>query len=145
MNEIQKLNKLFNINPSVKNFVRNLDITQTAGGEMLDIDRLFNHQYKNKTMSTKYGKKPAQKPTTHKEPEEAVFAQGITIFKPREGAPDYVKGSIIVSIEQFVDWCEKNAQYITTHATYGDQIKFEVKESQGGMLYLQVNTYKSNK
>ena len=152
MDELQKLNILFGINPALKKLVKKLDLSITEDGEVLDIDRLFNHSIKNEKMS-KFSKKPAPAQTTSKfgkpkaaeEKQEMIFAQGITIFKPREGSPDYVKGSVIVSIETFVDWCEKNEQYLTTHATFGTQLKLEVKESQGGMLYFQVNTYKPGK
>ena len=148
MDEIQKLNILYGINPAIGKFIKNLDLTVTEDGELLDIDRLFNHNIKTKKMS-KFSKKPAAAPakTAAKADtkEEMVFAQGITIFKPREGSPDYVKGTVIVSLENLIEWCENNDQYLTTHSTYGSQLKLEIKESQGGMLYFQVNTYKPGK
>jgi hypothetical protein len=147
MDEIEKMNILLNVNPALRKFIKNLDLTVTEGGEVLDIDRLFNNNIKQSKMS-KFSKKPAPaKPTAAKadEKQEMIFAQGITVFSPREGAPDYVKGSVIISLETFVDWCEKNEQYLTTHGTFGTQLKLELKQSQGGMLYFQVNTYKPGK
>lgn len=50
------------------------------------------------------------------EKKEKVFAKGIYFDKPREGAPDFVKGNISVKVDDFIAFAkehEKNQATLT--------------------------------
>jgi len=63
-----------------------------------------------------------------------IFAEGIYFNKPREGAPDFVKGKIALQPEKLYQWSK---QY-TNDKGY---VNIDLKKSKEGKLYLQLNTY----
>lgn len=65
---------------------------------------------------------------------DKIFADGVFFKKPREGAPGFVKGSVSIKLQDFKPFAEK-------HANDG-WINLDLKESQGGKLYFQLNTWK---
>lgn len=76
---------------------------------------------------------------------DAVFASGFNIFQPRATAPNFAKGTICISLSQFITFCEEHPEYLRPHETFGDQIFLDLNESQEGVLYAKVNTYKKEK
>lgn len=71
--------------------------------------------------------------------EKKVFPKGISFFEPRAGAPTWVKGSVIISMRDLVDWVKANPDVLTEHEKYGKQLKLTVTEK--GM---HVDTWKPN-
>jgi len=71
---------------------------------------------------------------TPKTPSSAVFADGIIFKRPREGAPDFVKGSLSFKVEEAVAFLQK-------HVDNG-WVNVDLKKSKGGKLYLQLNDWK---
>lgn len=69
-----------------------------------------------------------------------VFADGLFFNKKRDGAPDYIKGSISIEVENFTTFLKNNVQYVNPKG----YITIDLKQSQKGTLYFQVNTYKAN-
>jgi hypothetical protein len=69
--------------------------------------------------------------------EEKIYPKGISYFDKRENAPEWVKGSLVISINQFTEWLNANSNLITEHEKYGNQIKFTLTEKG-----LQVDTWK---
>lgn len=70
---------------------------------------------------------------------EPVFAEGLFFSRPRQGAPDYVKGSMSVEPSQFIKFLEKNVEYLSPKGW----MNLDLKESKdGSKLYFQVNTWK---
>lgn len=67
--------------------------------------------------------------------EEKVFASGLFFRRPNEGAPTFVKGSVGVKVDEFVAFLEKNK-------AEDGWVRLDLKESQGGKLYFQLNTWK---
>ena len=65
--------------------------------------------------------------------EQAKFVDGLIIKKPRDNAPDFVKGSISIKREELAKWL--NGQQ-------GDWINLDIKESQKGTWYAQINEWK---
>jgi hypothetical protein len=67
---------------------------------------------------------------------EKVFAQGL-IAKRRDGAPDFVTCSLSVKVDEF-------KEFLDTHAANG-WVNLNVKKSQGGKYYAELDTWKPNK
>ncbi|MGK0298209.1 MAG: hypothetical protein ACI9XC_001827 [Gammaproteobacteria bacterium] len=61
------------------------------------------------------------------------FPSGLIIKAPREGAPDFVKGSISIKREELVNWLNLKQD---------DWINLDIKVSKQGKWYTQVNTWK---
>ena len=69
-----------------------------------------------------------------------IYPKGIVIFAPHEKAPEFVKGKVIINLNDFQLWLEENNNLIHTHEKYGEQIKLELLEGKDG-LYFKVDTY----
>ena len=65
---------------------------------------------------------------------EKVFADGIIFKLPRDGAPDFVKGSLSFKTEEAVKWLQDN--------TTNGWVNVDLKLSQGGKAYAELNTWK---
>ena len=64
-----------------------------------------------------------------------IFADGIMFKKPREGSPEFVKGSISIKVNDFIEFCKK-------HDSFG-WVNLDLKKSATkGTLYLELNTWK---
>lgn len=61
------------------------------------------------------------------------FPSGLIIKAPRQGAPDFIKGSISIKKADLIAWLELQE---------GDWVNADIKESKGGKWYAQVNTWK---
>ena len=64
---------------------------------------------------------------------EKVFAEGVFFSKPREGAPDFIKGNVSLDA-RVIDFYNK-------HKNNGGYVNLDLKESKGGKLYLEVNEW----
>jgi hypothetical protein len=67
--------------------------------------------------------------------EEKVFASGLVFKLPSEKAPEYVKGKISIKVDEFVSWLQ-------SHVNNNGWVDIDVKESHGGKIYCELNTYK---
>ena len=65
--------------------------------------------------------------------ENVEFPAGLIIKAPREGAPDFVKGSISIKRAELVDWLNQKQD---------EWINLDIKVSKQGKWYTQVNTWK---
>ena len=66
--------------------------------------------------------------------EEKKFVNGLFVKKPHEKAPDFVKMAISIKREDLIGFLEQEK---------GEWVNIDVKESRGGKLYAEVNTYQS--
>jgi hypothetical protein len=62
------------------------------------------------------------------------FITGMRFSAPREKAPEWCKGTISVNIEEFVAYARANQDS-------RGWLNIDVKESKGGNLYCELNTY----
>ena len=67
---------------------------------------------------------------------EKIFADGFIFKRPSEKAPDFVKGNISIKIAEFIPFVEK-------HSNDG-WINLDLKESKGGKLYCELNTWRKD-
>ncbi len=67
---------------------------------------------------------------------DKIFAKGLMFRRPREGAPDYVKGSMAVKSDEFINFLKDNSQYLSPQGW----MNFDLKVSKdGATLYFEVN------
>jgi len=63
---------------------------------------------------------------------ETKFVDGMRVFAPRDGAPDFVIADIVIDHDEFADWV----------ADRGDKVRITIKRSKGGKLYASENDWK---
>lgn len=68
---------------------------------------------------------------------DKVFADGLRFERPREGAPDFVKGRISVQVEEFTKFLEK-------HKSEKGWVNLDllVSKKEGNPLYFQLDNWK---
>ena len=74
---------------------------------------------------------------------DTIYVKGIRIFPKTDGAPDFVKGSGVITINELVKFCAENPDYMSEYQG-NMQLRFELLEGRNG-LYFTVNTYKKKK
>lgn len=67
---------------------------------------------------------------------ETPLPDGISFFEPRQGAPDFILGSISINRERFISYL------MTQETDEKGYIPFDVKMSKAGKPYVSLNTYK---
>ena len=65
---------------------------------------------------------------------DPVFADGFIFKRPREGAPEFVKGALSLKVDEAIAFLQK-------HNNAG-WVNLDLNNSQGGKLYLQLNDWK---
>ena len=65
---------------------------------------------------------------------EPTFADGFIFKRPNEGAPDFVKGALSIKVNEAIAFLQKHNS--------GGWVNLDLKNSQGGKLYLQLNDWK---
>ena len=65
--------------------------------------------------------------------EEAYFPEGFFFKEPHPNAPAFVKGSASIKVAEFKDYLSK---------VKGEWLNLDLKVSQNGKAYAQVNTFK---
>ena len=66
---------------------------------------------------------------------ETVFADGFILKAPHENAPDFVKGSLSVKVDEAI-------KFLETHKDEKGWVNLDMKESKGGKWYVQKNDWK---
>lgn len=70
--------------------------------------------------------------------DDIVFVDGLEFERPREGAPEFIKGRISIHADRLT-------AFIAAHKNENGYLNVDLKKSKKGELYLQLNTYKSVK
>lgn len=68
--------------------------------------------------------------------EEIEFAKGLIVKAPHENAPDFVKASISIKVEEMGMWLREK------HKAGEEWINLDVKKSKSGKWYAAVSTFK---
>lgn len=68
------------------------------------------------------------------EKKEKIFTDGLIFKKPRQGAPDFVKGAISVKVPEFTAFLKK-------HDNNG-WVNIDLKMSKEGKLYCELNNFR---
>ncbi len=64
----------------------------------------------------------------------ATFPKGMILKSPHPNAPDFVKGSISIKVDEFTD-------FLNEHENNG-WVNIDIKKSKEGKTYLQLNDFK---
>lgn len=65
---------------------------------------------------------------------EKIFVDGLGFKKPRENAPDFVKGNISINVKRL-------QEFLVKHGAGKEWLNCDLKKSQGGKLYIELNVW----
>lgn len=65
---------------------------------------------------------------------EKIFVDGLGFKKPRENAPDFVKGNISINVKRL-------QAFLETHGKGKEWLNADLKKSAGGNLYIELNVW----
>lgn len=71
--------------------------------------------------------------------EKKVYPKGLRVFPARSGAPEWVRGSVVITPNELFTWLKENPNYLTEYKEQ-KQLKLDLLEGKDG-LYLAVNTF----
>ncbi len=71
---------------------------------------------------------------------ETIYAEGLRFFNPRETAPEFVKGEVIVNLKEFFDFVSTQKEHYTEYQG-NKQLKLNMLSGKNGM-YFTVDTFK---
>ena len=63
-----------------------------------------------------------------------VFPKGLIYKLPREGAPEFVKGSLSIKVDEFTEFCAQNHN--------NGWVNLDFLKSKEGKLYFALNDWK---
>lgn len=70
------------------------------------------------------------------------FPKGISIFGPKPNAPEFVKGQVIITLNDLIQFCKDNPDLLTEYKG-NKQLKLQILEKKDKTgLNLVVDTYK---
>ena len=76
-----------------------------------------------------------------KQEKETIFCEGVRVFEPYENAPQFIKASVIITLNELVSFCKENSMYLTEYK--GEkQLRLQLQESKSGSLYFAVDTFR---
>lgn len=73
---------------------------------------------------------------------DTIFPKGVRVFEPHPKAPSFIKGSIVITVNEFVTFCKENQELLSEYKGQ-KQIKLQLQERKGGGLSITVDTYKA--
>lgn len=74
--------------------------------------------------------------------EVKIYPKGLRTFKPHDNAPDFVKGTLLITPNELIEWLKDNSQYLTDYKG-AKQLKCQILDGKDG-LYFQVDTWKKD-
>jgi hypothetical protein len=84
---------------------------------------------------------PDVKPELKIMAEEKVLPEGIRFFDPNANAPEFVLGTVVISLNEFFNFCKTHKELTTLYKDQA-QIKLQILRSQAGKMYSVVDTFK---
>ena len=71
---------------------------------------------------------------------DKIYPKGLRVFPPHANAPEFVKGTLIVTPRELIDFCKERAELLTDYKGT-KQLKCQILEGDKG-IYFQVDTWK---
>lgn len=71
---------------------------------------------------------------------DKIYPEGLRAFAPHSKAPDWVRGTIVITPNDFFSWLKKNENLLTEYKGQ-KQIRLQLCDGNKG-LYLVVDEYK---
>jgi hypothetical protein len=72
---------------------------------------------------------------------ETIYPKGIRTFAKHDKAPDFILGSVIISLNEFFKWVKENPE-LQTEYDGNKQLKLTCMTKKGGGITFSVDTYK---
>ncbi len=70
-----------------------------------------------------------------------TYPRGLYMYKPRVGAPAFVKGKLSIKYDEFVAWLGTQKEFVNEKG----YMKFDLlKSDKDGKLYFTLDTYKTS-
>tara|TARA_R110002012_G_scaffold57967_2_gene150408 strand:- start:328 stop:627 length:300 start_codon:yes stop_codon:yes gene_type:complete len=76
---------------------------------------------------------------------KAIYIKGISIFKPHQNAPDFVKGQGFITPKVLVNFVKENPNILTSEYDGNKQIPIQLTQNDDGGLSLKFNDFVPNK
>lgn len=73
--------------------------------------------------------------------EKKIYPKGLRTFKPHENAPDFVKGSLIITLNDLIEFCKDNPDLLTEY-NGKKQLKCKMLDGKYG-ISIEVDTWKA--
>lgn len=73
--------------------------------------------------------------------ETKVYPKGIVTFKKHEKAPEFVKGSMMINIDEFMDYVNGEGEQYLSEYKGKRQLKCKLLEWEG-KINVEIDTYK---
>jgi hypothetical protein len=70
-----------------------------------------------------------------------VLPKGIRTFNKRENQPEFVLGSVIITLNELVTFCKENPELLSEYNGQ-KQLRLQLLRSKEGAPYLTVDTFK---
>ena len=71
---------------------------------------------------------------------ETIYPKGIRVFAPNNNAPDFVKGTVIITMNELFTFCKENENLLSEY-NGNKQLKCQLLDGNNG-LYMSVDTWK---
>ena len=68
---------------------------------------------------------------------DIVFADGFYFKEPHKNAPEFVKGSLSIKLEDAIP-------FLTKYRVEGEWLNLSIKESKAGKIYIAVDDWKAD-
>lgn len=75
---------------------------------------------------------------------DTIYPKGIRTFPKHEKAPDFILGSVIISLNEFFKWVKENPE-LQTEYDGNKQLKLTCMNKKGGGITFSVDTFKPEK
>jgi len=72
---------------------------------------------------------------------DQILPEGLRFFNKHQNAPDFVIGSLVVTMNDLYEFCKAHPELLTEY-NGKKQLKLQVLKSAAGNLYSAVDTYK---
>lgn len=70
--------------------------------------------------------------------DDTIFVDGMAFFKPREGAPTFIKGNISIQPDKLIEFLKAHQGNVDDKG----YLRADLKASKAGKLYVALNTWK---
>ena len=71
---------------------------------------------------------------------EKVYPKGIRVFAPHEKAPSFIKGTMVITMNELFQFCKDNETLLTEYNGQ-KQLKLQLQDGRNGLAVV-VDTYK---
>lgn len=74
---------------------------------------------------------------------DKIYVQGVKLFNKTDKQPDFVLGAMIITLDDLQAMFKEQAAH-TTEYNGKKQLKFQLKKSQEGSMYAELDTWKKD-